>query len=121
VVQPNALRDTTQAASKVPAYSTVSVRVKDPGKIQVVEDAIKKMGFNTFSMLDATRSLRTLLRRVGSLPGNLRKPRIGGGFDWYREYVGNGDSGTSPGDWHHEGNWRFRCRCEETFLRGRRV
>jgi len=58
VVQPNALRDTTQAASKVPAYSTVSVRVKDPGKIQVVEDAIKKMGFNTFSMLDATRSLR---------------------------------------------------------------
>jgi putative ABC transport system permease protein len=58
VVQPNALRDTTQASSKVPTYSTVSVRVKDPGKIQVVEDAIKKMGFNTFSMLDATRSLR---------------------------------------------------------------
>ncbi len=58
VVQPNALRDTTQASSKVPTYSTVSVRVKDPGKIQVVEDAIKKMGFNTFSMMDATRSLR---------------------------------------------------------------
>ena len=58
VVQPNALRDTTQAASKVPTYSTVSVRVKDPGKIQAVEDGIKKMGFNTFSMLDATRSLR---------------------------------------------------------------
>jgi putative ABC transport system permease protein len=58
VVQPNALRDTTQAASKVATYSTVSVRVKDPGKIQAVEDAIKKLGFNTFSMLDATRSLR---------------------------------------------------------------
>jgi putative ABC transport system permease protein len=58
VVQPSALRDTTQASSKVPIYSTVSVRVKDPGKIQAVEDAIKKMGFNTFSMLDATRSLR---------------------------------------------------------------
>jgi putative ABC transport system permease protein len=58
VVQPSALRDTTQAASKVPTYSTVSVRVKDPGKIQIVEGAIKKMGFNTFSMLDATRSLR---------------------------------------------------------------
>jgi len=53
VVQPNALV-IHAAASKVPAYSTVSVRVKDPGKIQVVEDAIKKMGFNTFSMLDAT-------------------------------------------------------------------
>lgn len=58
VVQPTALRDTTQAASKVPTYSNISVRVKDPGKIQTVEDAVKKMGFNTFSMLDATRSLR---------------------------------------------------------------
>jgi ABC-type antimicrobial peptide transport system permease subunit len=58
VVQPTALRDTTQAGSKVPTYSTVSVRVKDPGKIQQVEDSIRKMGFNTFSMLDATRSLR---------------------------------------------------------------
>lgn len=58
VVQPTALRDTTQATSKVTAYSTVSVRVKDPAKIQTAEDAIKKMGFNTFSMQDATRSLR---------------------------------------------------------------
>ena len=58
VVQPTALRDTTQATSKVPTYATVSVRVKDPAKIQAVEDAIKKMGYNTFSMLDATRSLR---------------------------------------------------------------
>ena len=58
VVQPTALRDTTQATSKVATYATVSVRVKDPAKIQAVEDSIKKMGFNTFSMLDATRSLR---------------------------------------------------------------
>jgi putative ABC transport system permease protein len=58
VVQPTALRDTTQATSKIPTYSTVSVRVKDPGKIQLVENAIKKMGFNTFSILDATRSVR---------------------------------------------------------------
>ena len=58
VVQPTALRDTTQAASKVPTYSNLSVRVKNPARIQQVEDAVKKMGFNTFSMLDATRSLR---------------------------------------------------------------
>ena len=36
----------------------MSVRVKNPGKIQLVEDSIKKMGFNTFSILDATRSVR---------------------------------------------------------------
>jgi putative ABC transport system permease protein len=58
VMQPTAMRDTTQAASKTPTYATVSVRVKEPAKIQAVEDAIRKMGFNTFSMLDATRSLR---------------------------------------------------------------
>jgi putative ABC transport system permease protein len=58
VMQPTAMRDTTQATSKTPTYSTVSVRVKNPGKIQLVEDAIKKMGFNTFSILDATRSVR---------------------------------------------------------------
>ena len=57
-VQPTAMRDTTQAASRIPTYATVSVRVKNPTQIQAVEDAIKKMGFNTFSMLDATRSLR---------------------------------------------------------------
>ena len=57
-MQPTALRDTTQATSKIPTYSTVSVRVKNPGKIQLVEDAIRKMGFNTFSILDATRSVR---------------------------------------------------------------
>jgi len=58
VMQPTTMRDTTQATSKTPTYSTVSVRVKNPGKIQLVEDAIKKMGFNTFSILDATRSVR---------------------------------------------------------------
>jgi putative ABC transport system permease protein len=58
VMQPTGMRDTTQATSKIPTYSTVSVRVKNPGKIQLVEDAVKKMGFNTFSILDATRSVR---------------------------------------------------------------
>jgi putative ABC transport system permease protein len=58
VVQPNAMRDTSLAASNVPTYSSVSVRVKDPARIQAVEDAIKRLGFNTFSILDATRSLR---------------------------------------------------------------
>ena len=40
------------------SYSTISVRVKNPKDVQSVEDGIKKMGFNTFSILDATRGLR---------------------------------------------------------------
>ena len=58
VMQPSNLRDTTRALTSAPTYTTVSVRVKSPRLVPTVEDAIKKMGFNTFSITDATRSLR---------------------------------------------------------------
>jgi putative ABC transport system permease protein len=58
VMQPTDLREISQAASNQPVYSSVSVRVKNPAQIRNVEDAVKKMGFNTFSILDATRSLQ---------------------------------------------------------------
>jgi putative ABC transport system permease protein len=58
VMQPSDLRDTTNMTNGTPAYTTVEVHVKSPTQVQPVEDAIKKMGFNTFSIVDATRSLR---------------------------------------------------------------
>jgi putative ABC transport system permease protein len=58
VMLPSGLRGAEPNLSTVPAYLSLSVRVKDPGKVEAVQDAIKKMGFNTFSILDATRSLR---------------------------------------------------------------
>jgi ABC-type lipoprotein release transport system permease subunit len=58
VMQPTDLREVSRAAENQPSYSSVNVRVKNPGQIRNVEDAIKKMGFNTFSILDATRSLQ---------------------------------------------------------------
>jgi putative ABC transport system permease protein len=58
VMQPTDLREISRAASDQPAYSSVSVRVRNPVQIRAVEDAVKKMGFNTFSILDATRSLQ---------------------------------------------------------------
>ncbi len=39
-------------------YMTLTVRVKDPAKVAQVQDSIKQMGFRTFSILDATKSLR---------------------------------------------------------------
>jgi putative ABC transport system permease protein len=39
-------------------YMTLMVRVKDPAQVGAVQDAINKMGFRTFSVLDATKSLR---------------------------------------------------------------
>ena len=39
-------------------FMTLTVRVKDPAKVAQVQDTIKQMGFRTFSVLDATKSLR---------------------------------------------------------------
>jgi putative ABC transport system permease protein len=58
VVQPTDLRDTTRALDGTQTYSRLSVRIKSPKNVQSVEDAIKKMGFNTFSIVDATRGMR---------------------------------------------------------------
>lgn len=51
-------RDSAHATSNEPVYSTLVARVSGAGKVDSVEQAIKKLGFNTFSILDATKSLR---------------------------------------------------------------
>ena len=58
VMQPSDLRDTSNLAGGKPTYTTLQVRVRSPKDVQTVEDTIKKMGFNTFSIVDATKSLR---------------------------------------------------------------
>jgi putative ABC transport system permease protein len=50
------LRD--RSASDSPSYTSLSVRVENPNQVPAVEDAIKKMGFSAFSIVDATRSMR---------------------------------------------------------------
>lgn len=62
IMLPTDLREVSRAASDQPVYASVSARVKNPSQVQAVEDAIKKMGFNTFSLLDASQSLRTFFR-----------------------------------------------------------
>lgn len=62
VMQPGDLREVSRAASDQPVYSSVSVRVKNPAQVQLVEDAVKKMGFGTFSILDASRGLQLVFR-----------------------------------------------------------
>ena len=62
VMQPTDLRELSRAASDQPVYSSVSVRVKNPSQVLTVENAIKKMGFNTFSILDASRSIQQFFK-----------------------------------------------------------
>jgi ABC-type antimicrobial peptide transport system permease subunit len=52
------LREMVRTSYRGRAYMALSVRIDTPSRVQPAEDAIKKMGFSTFSLLDATRSLR---------------------------------------------------------------
>jgi putative ABC transport system permease protein len=56
MAQSNDARSALSGGGKT--YMTLTVRVKDPGKVSGVQDAINGMGFRTFSVLDATKSLR---------------------------------------------------------------
>jgi len=60
--QINDLRDAVRATSGKPAYASLTVRAKSPSQVQGIEDAIKKMGFGTFSLLDATKSLQVFFK-----------------------------------------------------------
>jgi putative ABC transport system permease protein len=61
VMQPTDIREISHASNQ-PVYSSISVRVRNPAQVQSVEDAIKKKGFTTFSILDASRSLQQVFR-----------------------------------------------------------
>jgi putative ABC transport system permease protein len=58
VMLPSDLRESMRSFTSKPAYSSLGVKVSSASKVQGVQDAIRKMGFNTFSILDATKSLR---------------------------------------------------------------
>ncbi len=68
--QVNDLRDIVRdsAAGKT-TYASLSVRAKSPSQVDALETSIKKMGFNAFSLLDASKSLRTFFTVFDSLLG----------------------------------------------------
>ncbi len=58
--QVNDLRDIVRdnIANKT-SYPSLSVRAKSPSQVEALEASIKSMGFGAFSLLDASKSLRT--------------------------------------------------------------
>jgi len=57
--QPAGLRELVGGSSgQREQYGSLTVRVTNPSAVQKVEDEIKQKGFGTFSLLDATKSLR---------------------------------------------------------------
>jgi putative ABC transport system permease protein len=60
------VRDSTVGKT---TYASLSVRAKSPSQVDGLETSIKKMGFNAFSLLDASKSLRTFFTVFDSLLG----------------------------------------------------
>jgi ABC-type antimicrobial peptide transport system permease subunit len=58
--QVNDLRDIVRdSAANKTTYPSLSVRTKSPSQVEALEASIKNLGFNAFSLLDASKSLRT--------------------------------------------------------------
>jgi putative ABC transport system permease protein len=68
--QVNDLRDIVRDSNfGKTTYASLSVRAKSPSQVEALETSIKKMGFNAFSLLDASKSLRTFFTVFDSLLG----------------------------------------------------
>jgi putative ABC transport system permease protein len=69
VAQTNDFRTMLGARPGRNSYQSLTVRVKSPALVKDVEDAIKPMGFATFSLLDATNNLRQVFAVFDLLMG----------------------------------------------------
>jgi len=68
--QVNDLRDIVRGnnSAKI-TYASLSVRAKSPSQVEALETSIKNLGFNAFSLLDASKSLQTFFKVFDSLLG----------------------------------------------------
>jgi putative ABC transport system permease protein len=69
VAQTNDFRTMLGARPGRNAYQSLTVRVKSPSLVKLVEDSIKPLGFATFSLLDATNNLRQVFAVFDLLMG----------------------------------------------------
>jgi putative ABC transport system permease protein len=67
--QVNDIQEFLRGNSAEPQYGSLTVRVKSPENVEAVEAAIKKMGYGTFSLLDASQNLQQVFKVFDSLLG----------------------------------------------------
>jgi putative ABC transport system permease protein len=68
--QVNDLRDIVRGSNaNKTVYPSLSVRAKSPSQVAVIEASIKNLGFNAFSLLDASKSLQIFFSVFDSLLG----------------------------------------------------
>jgi putative ABC transport system permease protein len=69
VAQPSDLQSVMSSAPSKPSYLALTVRAKSPKNVPQIEDAIKKAGFQAFSLLDAAKGLTTFFTVLDILLG----------------------------------------------------
>ena len=67
VMQPTEMRDASFDGT--PTYASLSVRVKSPSQVANVEAAVKNLGFNAFSIVDANKSISQFFGVLDSFLG----------------------------------------------------
>ena len=67
--QASDLQSLMRGSDGKPRFVSLTVRVKNPKDVNAAEAAIKKMGFSTFSLLDASHNLQIVFRVFDTLLG----------------------------------------------------
>ena len=104
VMQPSDVRDSMRGSGKQPGVQHAERASGEPrAMFQTVETAVKKMGFNTFSIVDDNlNSIRQFFKVLDAFLGIFGQPGFGGCIIWYRKHARHGDSRTPPRNWNHE-------------------
>jgi putative ABC transport system permease protein len=69
VAQGSDIRSVLRDRPGTHSYVTLTVRVAKPAQVEATEAQIKKLGFSTFSLLDASRNLRQFFRILDTFLG----------------------------------------------------
>ncbi|MBI4464269.1 MAG: ABC transporter permease [Acidobacteria bacterium] len=69
ILQASDVPGAVRTGSSKKTYATLMTRVSSPANVQAVEDSIRKMGFRTFSILDASQGLRRFFTVLDLLLG----------------------------------------------------
>lgn len=69
VMDASDLRDSMRALGSTPTYAMLTLKLKNPADVAPIQEKVKSMGFNAFSIVDATSALRQVFFVMDSFLG----------------------------------------------------
>ena len=104
IIQPGDLRNVMRTGEGK-SYTALIVRVNKSKQVVQVEDQIKKLGFNTFSIVDASKGLTKAFMYL-DVSRDFREPGAGCGIYRYREHTGHGGARAPARNRNYESRGR---------------